>query len=679
VLEYQLPAASSWADVVLLGAHESKAAAVIIELKDWITRGDKPGRYRGLIERQAAQELHPSDQVRGYTEYCRRFHSAVDRYDAGVHGCVLFTRDEWTRAYSEPPNDALTEEYPLFTLSQKDVNNRFHEFFSKRLTLPNEEFAEAFATGHYKQNRGFVAQIGAQILHPTAKVFELLDNQRTAFNLCRSIIDRAFFGPKSGAVSKKVVVIKGPPGSGKSVIAARLWAALVTDNRLPEGDVVFTTTSQSQNSNWSHLFDSATGIESARGVVRKATAYTPITTQRVGSLRQRYGQDFLGSETPWRENLALLQSLGERYRDGARDTQNLITIVDEAHALINPDNPGGAGQFGFATTLGPQGYHIIRSSLLAVFLLDPLQGFRQRENTTIEELRDWSRELGAGDPVEISLEGLQFRCAGSPDYVEWIESVLSGAPAAANRQLAERWRHPSAKARIRKIVDAAAVDREWAARAAESPLGYGTSPTAGRFDFRIFAEPDTWESSLRKITASAQTVRLLAAYCREWKTDGMANPHDLPGKLMDFYEPYAGGRRYWSRIWNFVPQNGTNYTWFVRAHPAGKVAVDPLCEVGCPYAVRGFDYDYVGILWLNDLLWRGNHWGINLDAVHESGISNLVERARREHGENGEATTEVLQRTVQAYRILFTRALKGAYVWIADRETRQYITESLSG
>jgi predicted RNase H-like HicB family nuclease len=30
---------------------------------------------------------------------------------------------------------------------------------------------------------------------------------------------------------------------------------------------------------------------------------------------------------------------------------------------------------------------------------------------------------------------------------------------------------------------------------------------------------------------------------------------------------------------------------------------DPLCEVGCPYAVRGFDFDYLGLLWLGDLLW----------------------------------------------------------------------------
>ena len=77
-LEYQMPAASSWADVVLLGRHEAAPAAVIIELKDWTTAADKPGKAEGLIDRAGRQELHPSDQVRGYTEYCRRFHSAIE-------------------------------------------------------------------------------------------------------------------------------------------------------------------------------------------------------------------------------------------------------------------------------------------------------------------------------------------------------------------------------------------------------------------------------------------------------------------------------------------------------------------------------------------------------------------------------------------------------------------------
>jgi uncharacterized protein len=172
-LEYQLPAASSWADVVLLGAHENKPSAVIVELKDWLTRSDKAGRYEGLIDRQGAQELHPSDQVRGYTEYCRRFHSAVAEHSAKVHGCVLFTRDKWVSTYSAPPNDALARDYPLFTLASADIENRFPNFFQQRLTEPNKRFAEAFASGHYKQNRGFVRQIATQILKPESHVFEL--------------------------------------------------------------------------------------------------------------------------------------------------------------------------------------------------------------------------------------------------------------------------------------------------------------------------------------------------------------------------------------------------------------------------------------------------------------------------------------------------------------------------
>src|SRR6266566_5134940 len=113
-LEYQLPAASSWADVVLLGRYETAPAAVVIELKDWTTAGDRPGKAEGLIDRGGRQELHPSDQVRGYTEYCRRFHSAIDS-NTRVHGCVLFTGQPYTNAYTAAPNQKLTCDYPIFT------------------------------------------------------------------------------------------------------------------------------------------------------------------------------------------------------------------------------------------------------------------------------------------------------------------------------------------------------------------------------------------------------------------------------------------------------------------------------------------------------------------------------------------------------------------------------------
>ena len=98
-VEYRLPASASWCDVVLLGKGDETPAAVILELKDWETTGDQPGPVETLIDRQGRLDLHPSDQVRGYVEYCRRFHSTVLDDGASVNGCVYFTKPVSTDAY----------------------------------------------------------------------------------------------------------------------------------------------------------------------------------------------------------------------------------------------------------------------------------------------------------------------------------------------------------------------------------------------------------------------------------------------------------------------------------------------------------------------------------------------------------------------------------------------------
>jgi DUF2075 family protein len=108
------------------------------------------------------------------------------------------------------------------------------------------------------------------------------------------------------------------------------------------------------------------------------------------------------------------------------------------------------------------------------------------------------------------------------------------------------------------------------------------------------------------------------------------------------------------------------------------MAEDPLCEVGCPYAVRGFDYDFVGILWLDDLLWRGDKWTINYEFVHEAGFLQLLNRARAEEVADGIENRELMLRVTQAYRILLTRALRGVYLWVSDDETRERLMNSLT-
>lgn len=240
-LEYQLPAASSWCDVVLLGRGKAGPNALIVELKHWMTRGDRPGPYEGLMERSGLVVLHPAEQVRGYTEYCRRFHSSIQDWDANVGGCVLFTRGDDIESYLEPPNERLVRDYPCFTLSPHRVGEPLREYVAQTFEAGDEPFARAFVSGRYRQDRGFVAQIGAQIRDLEKSPFVLLDHQRRAFALVRARLESQVLGRETP--KKQVIVIQGPPGSGKSVLAARIWSALVTDDQLANGDVVLTTTS----------------------------------------------------------------------------------------------------------------------------------------------------------------------------------------------------------------------------------------------------------------------------------------------------------------------------------------------------------------------------------------------------------------------------------------------------
>ncbi|MCJ0765663.1 DNA/RNA helicase domain-containing protein [Variovorax terrae] len=202
---------------------------------------------------------------------------------------------------------------------------------------------------------------------------------------------------------------------------------------------------------------------------------------------------------------------------------------------------------------------------------------------------------------------------------------------------------------------------------------------AQAFDFRVFDSPFELEDALRAHTPK-RTVRLVSSYSRKWKTEGMVSPHKGPQEGQDFCEPVQvdGQIRLWAKPWNVIPK-GSDYTSFIQARPGSAMELDPLCEVGCPYAVRGFDYHYLGLIWLDDLLWRDGRWVVQVDRVLESGISVITARAAKEgafapFGPHGEL---LRHKVAQAYRILMTRAIHGLYVWASDEETRAHLRASL--
>lgn len=639
-VEYRLPASSSWADVVLLGRANDKPAAVVVELKEWDTAGDRPGPRESLVVHAKREVLHPSDQVRGYVEYCRRFHSVVQAEDAQVSGCVFFTFASSAEPYSEDPHRSLVAEYPVFTRSEADVTRRFPLHLASKLTLPDREFAQRFSQGAYRQDRGFVRQVASAIAHPKSSPFVLLDEQRAGFEKCMKHVERVLKPAKASAKTrrdaKSVIIVEGPPGSGKSVIAAHLWAQVAADPRI-DGNVVLTTTSGSQRSNWEGLFDTASGKRAARGIVRGANQYNPglsptwVKSERDGGRKTAVAD--------WRLNLKQFGSQGRRSR--SPDDSYAVSIVDEAHGLIDPTVPGkeGVPPSGWTMHAGPQAYHVIRSSRVSVFLMDSEQSYRDNETTSRASIEAFAKEFGVDEVEVVSLAGAQFRCGGSAEYMAWLDATLGLA------------REPTSPKPWRK--------------------GHG-----GQFGFEIVEDPAQLEAALRSRIAEGRSARLLASYARPWTTKKLGKPHAAPDVRKDFQLVYdrGGEQKTWSRIWNHAPEQ--DYTLFVQAPPGSYMAEDPLGEVGCPYVVRGFDFDYVGVLWLSDLVRRDGRWVADHAHIHESAWKKTRSAARKEKGK-GTATDELVRRLQRGYRILLSRAVRGAYVWFEDAETREWVERAL--
>lgn len=662
LLEYKLPAASAWCDLVLLGDNaKGGQEVVIIELKNYQKNNDDaPGEYEGLMRHKGATIKHPADQVKGYAEYCRRFHSTVQGYGANVNGCVYFTQPIDLEPYRQAPNNHLTEEYALYN---KDNSSDLAEYIIGKIEKGNETFAARFIDGYYKQDRNILRQVAQnlQAEEESAKPFVLLDEQRFGFNRVMGILQERV---KDG--KKEVIIVQGPPGSGKSAIAINIWIEAVMKYSAEKdcGNIVYVTTSSSQADNWNNIFNEYGKFYHAEDLALRSNAFNPgmnggkmkdillprmrkidrkyVREDNPNSLKYEYYEDYT--------NYMIAHNMTSNYKDNL----HFMSVVDEAHALINPAKEGFRCNktSGWCFQMGPQAYHIIRESQVSVFFTDDKQSFRDNESTSVVDIEALAAHLGAR-VSKVSLDGMQFRCAGSKDYVEWVERLFTPNPLSNHNA----WKD--------------------------------------NFMINIVDYPSEMEKVLRgHIEEGDKSCRILSSYSVNWNSGKDLDTKHSKEAEYDFDLEDKDGRR-WQRYWN----NPEGYDIFVQSRSGSKMADDPLSEVGCPYVVRGFDYDYVGMLWLDDIFVRNGKWMVSIKNVKETSISTTRGRAVEEqkslirnrtirmkmgdidvvpaHDPMCPAAMALFKSVSEAYRINMTRAMKELTIYVKDPETREYLRNIL--
>ena len=270
--------------------------------------------------------------------------------------------------------------------------------------------------------------------------------------------------------------------------------------------------------------------------------------------------------------------------------------------------------------------------------MDSHQSFRDNETTSVETIKNLANEFGA-EVNEISLADMQFRCAGSKEYVDWVGRMFTPRPLKNHAEWKDRFE---------------------------------------LFMADSFQELEVWLRS-----KGTDSIRLLSSYTVPWKSRDTLGARHGSCADYDFDMDLNGGKDgHIRRFWN----NPKAYDIFVKATPGSTMHDDPLSEIGCPYAVRGYDYDYVGVLSLGDIIVRNGVPMINFKRCEETATGSKRKLARNEakkdlapivHGVKNNVW-EYAGTIAQAYRILMTRGIKGAGLYIEDEETRAWVKKYLA-
>ncbi len=368
ILEYQLPQTSKRLDCMVTGRNSASVDhAVIVELKQWEKSEPAVGENEVLawLGGSEKETLHPSVQVGQYARYLQDAHTAFYEGENPVSVAACAYLHNYTPSADDPllapkfaPSLVLS---PIF--GARDVDP-LCEFLTTRLSMgKGMEVLRRVEDSEYRPSKKLLDHV-ARMIRGNA-VYTLLDEQLVVF-------DRVLAEARAGLSNRRktAIIVRGGPGTGKSVIAINLMATL-----LEEG--------------FNAQF--ATGSKAFTETLRKVIG-------RRGSFQFQYFNSY--TRTP---------------------TDEIDVLVsDEAHRIRETSASRYTPRA--ARSDQPQIRELLNAAKLNVFFVDDHQVVRPNEIGSADYIRTHAQDSGC-KVLEYELEA-QFRCSGSEAFVNWINNTL---------------------------------------------------------------------------------------------------------------------------------------------------------------------------------------------------------------------------------------------------------------
>lgn len=364
-LEYNIPVTNNRIDFMITGMDDcGKPQVVMIELKQWqyIQVTDKDGVVSTRYEDGIKETTHPSYQVACYASLLYDFKEAVQKHDVNLHPCVfmhnyvddgMVTDMRYNKYIQKAPifcknDDAKLRDFITRYVKKSDQNKSIYVLENSRV-VPSKSLIDS------------VVNMAAG-----KPEFKMIDEQKVAYQNILWAYDEYLRTGK-----KQVVVVKGGPGTGKSVIAVKLL------------------------------------IEMTR---RKLLAH--YVTKNVAP-RNVFYKKFMESKDTHSAIKNLFKSSGSYYTKKLNEFDMLI--VDEAHRLQQRSGL-------YANQGENQIKEIIMAAKVAVFFIDEHQIVDFRDIGSVSEIEKWA-QFWEADILHQQLIA-QLRCSGSDEYLHWVDYLL---------------------------------------------------------------------------------------------------------------------------------------------------------------------------------------------------------------------------------------------------------------
>lgn len=364
-IEYQIPLTCRRVDFLIAGLNEyNEEVVVAMELKQWdkVEKTSLENCVKTVIDNVEKVMPHPSQQILSYCQIISNFNVEVQKDNINLVPCVFMHNYPSAMKYILEDNvyQEVVDKAPLFYKNDKEL---LGNFINEKIKKPaKRDVFEVIDNGKLKPSKALQDSILG--LLDGKEEFQMVGEQQVAYATIMNLVKRNI---KKG--NKYTLIVRGGPGTGKSVVAIQVMANLINQGYA----VSYMTKNAAPRDVFKiKLVEGSKTLKYISGVLK-----SPIALER-----------------------------------NTKENIFPCLLVDEAHRLCT--------RYGHN-----QIEDIIRASEVNVFFIDEDQRVTTKDIGTIDLIKNIANQYKSRiiDDDSLTLKS-QFRCNGSDGYMAFLDNLL---------------------------------------------------------------------------------------------------------------------------------------------------------------------------------------------------------------------------------------------------------------